>query len=76
MQAVHTLGQLVARPRAWVVNDDDMLMTLPVEYVAKALQGMAALAKNGLRYPFPRYGIQQEARAGMAASCEAPKTRV
>ena len=54
MQAVHTLGQLVARPRAWVVNDDDMLMTLPVEYVAKALQGMAALAKNGVRYPFPR----------------------
>jgi hypothetical protein len=29
---------------------------------------MAALAKNGLRYPFPQYGIQQDVRAGMAAS--------
>ena len=57
------------------VTDDEMLMALPVEYIAKALQGMAALAKNGLRYPFPSYGIQQDVRAGMAASYEAPKTR-
>ena len=27
-----------------------------------------ALAKNGLRYPFPQYGIQQDVRAGMAAN--------
>ncbi|MFM7011832.1 MAG: DUF169 domain-containing protein [Betaproteobacteria bacterium] len=32
------------------VTDDEMLMALPVEYIAKALQGMQALAKNGLRY--------------------------
>ena len=27
---------------------------------------MEALSKNGLRYPFPQYGIQQDVRAGMA----------
>lgn len=55
------------------VTDDEMLMAAPVEYFAKALQGMRALAKSGLRYPFPNYGIQQDARAGMAASYPAPK---
>ena len=30
--------------------------------------GMAALGGNGLRYPFPQYGIQQDVRDGMAAS--------
>ena len=34
----------------------------------RALQGMDALAKNGLRYPFASYGLQQDVRAGMAAS--------
>ena len=57
------------------VTDDEMLMALPVEYIAKALQGMQALAKNGLRYPFPSYGIQQDARAGMAASYEPAKPK-
>lgn len=50
------------------VTDDEMLMALPVEYIPKALQGMQALSKNGLRYPFPSYGIQQDVRAGMSAS--------
>ena len=27
-----------------------------------------ALAKNGFRYPFPQYGVQQDVRAGMAVS--------
>ncbi len=34
----------------------------------KAIAGMEALAKNGLRYPFPQYGIQQDVRAGIAVS--------
>ncbi len=34
----------------------------------KAIAGMEALSKNGLRYPFPQYGIQQDARAGLAVS--------
>ena len=37
-------------------------------YLVKAIAGMKALAKNGLRYPFPQYGIQQDVRAGMAVS--------
>ena len=36
--------------------------------IDKAVAGMEALAKNGLRYPFPQYGIQQDVRAGMAVS--------
>jgi uncharacterized protein (DUF169 family) len=50
------------------VLDDEMLMALKPELIAKALEGMQALARNGLRYPFPQYGIQQDVRAGMAAS--------
>jgi uncharacterized protein (DUF169 family) len=50
------------------VLDDEMLMALPPDYLAKAVAGMEALAKNGLRYPFPQYGIQQDVRAGMAVS--------
>ncbi|MCP1337385.1 DUF169 domain-containing protein [Futiania mangrovi] len=50
------------------VLDDEMLMASPPEYLAKAVEGMEALAKNGFRYPFPQYGIQQDVRAGMAAS--------
>ena len=43
-------------------------MALPPEYVAKAIAGMTALAKNGFRYPFPQYGIQNDVRDGMAKS--------
>ena len=50
------------------VLDDELLMALPPEEIAKAIAGMEALAKNGFRYPFPQYGIQQDVRAGMAAS--------
>ena len=50
------------------VLDEEMLMALPPDYLAKAIAGMEALAKNGFRYPFPQYGIQQDVRAGMARS--------
>lgn len=50
------------------VLDDEMLMALPPEQLEKAIVGMEALAKNGFRYPFPQYGIQQDVRAGMAVS--------
>ena len=50
-----------------------MLMALTPADIAKALAGMAALSKNGLRYPFAQYGIQQDVRAGMGASYPAPK---
>ena len=50
------------------VLDDEMLMALPPEQLEKAVAGMEALAKNGFRYPFAQYGIQQDVRAGMAVS--------
>lgn len=50
------------------VLDDEMLMALPPEQLVKAVAGMRALAKNGFRYPFPQYGVQQDVRAGMAVS--------
>jgi len=50
------------------VLDDEMLMALPPEYLAKAITGMRALSKNGFRYPFAQYGVQQDVRAGMAVS--------
>jgi uncharacterized protein (DUF169 family) len=50
------------------VLDDEMLMALPPAQLEKAIAGMEALAKNGFRYPFPQYGIQQDVRAGMAVS--------
>lgn len=50
------------------VLDEEMLMALPPEYLKKAIAGMKALAKNGFRYPFSQYGIQQDVRAGMAVS--------
>lgn len=50
------------------VLDDEMLMALPPELLEKAIVGMEALAKNGFRYPFPQYGIQNDVRDGMAKS--------
>jgi uncharacterized protein (DUF169 family) len=50
------------------VQDDEMLMALPPALLPKAIEGMRALAKNGFRYPFAQYGIQQDVRAGMAVS--------
>lgn len=50
------------------VLDDEMLMATPPEYLVQGIEGMRALAKNGFRYPFPQYGVQQDVRAGMAVS--------
>ena len=50
------------------VLDDEMLMAAPPSYLAKAIGGMENLARNGLRYPFPQYGIQMDVREGMARS--------
>ncbi len=50
------------------VLDDEMLMAAPPDYLLKAIDGIKALAKNGFRYPFPQYGVQQDVRAGMAVS--------
>jgi uncharacterized protein (DUF169 family) len=50
------------------VLDEEMLIALPPHFLPKAIAGMQALSKNGLRYPIPQYGIQVDVRAGMGAS--------
>ena len=50
------------------VPDEEMLMALSPAHLGKAIAGMKALAKNGLRYPIAPYGIQSDVRAGMSAS--------
>ena len=50
------------------VLDDELLMAMPPKYLPRAITGMKRLAGNGLRYPIPQYGIQSDARAGLAVS--------
>ena len=41
------------------VQDDELLVALPPSYLPKVVEGLAALSKNGLRYPIPNHGIQK-----------------
>jgi uncharacterized protein (DUF169 family) len=50
------------------VPDEEMLMALSPAHLRVAIEGMKSLAKNGLRYPIPPYGIQNDARAGLGVS--------
>lgn len=50
------------------VPDDEMLMAMPLSYLIQAVEGLQALSKNGIRYPIPSYGIQNDARSGMSFS--------
>jgi uncharacterized protein (DUF169 family) len=50
------------------VMEDELLMAISPTDLAVAIDGMEALASNGLRYPIPPYGIQSDARAGLGAS--------
>ena len=50
------------------VPDDEMLMALPPRYLPVAIEGLKALAKNGIRYPVAPYGIQNDVRAGLVAT--------
>lgn len=50
------------------VLDEELLLALPPRFLPKAIAGMERLAKNGLRYPIPQYGIQADARAGLSKS--------
>jgi uncharacterized protein (DUF169 family) len=45
------------------VADDEMLMATPPRFLPKVIEGLAALSKNGLRYPIPPFGIQSDAAA-------------
>ncbi len=50
------------------VEDDELLMAIPPSFLPKAIAGLEALSRNGLRYPIPRYGVQIDASAGLGAS--------
>ncbi len=50
------------------VQDDELLMATPPSFLPKAIAGLKALSGNGLRYPIPNYGVQQDARAGLGVS--------
>ncbi|MBI2526387.1 MAG: DUF169 domain-containing protein [Candidatus Rokubacteria bacterium] len=53
------------------VADDELLMALPPRFLPGAIEGLAALSRNGFRYPAPPYGIQADAAAGMAVTYQA-----
>ena len=50
------------------VLDDELLLATPPGYLPRAIAGLEALSRNGLRYPIPQYGIQSDVRAGMGVS--------
>jgi len=50
------------------VQDDELLMALPPSFLPKVVQGLAALSKNGLRYPIPNHGIQKSPLDSIATS--------
>jgi uncharacterized protein (DUF169 family) len=57
------------------VADDELLMAIPPSFLPKALEGLAALDRNGLRYPVPPYGIQSDAGAGLSVSYATKETK-
>lgn len=50
------------------VQDDELLIALPPSFLPKVVQGLAALSKNGLRYPIPNHGIQKSPLDSIATS--------
>ena len=41
------------------VLDDELLIAMPPSFLPKLIDGLAALDRNGLRYPIPNHGIQK-----------------
>jgi uncharacterized protein (DUF169 family) len=52
------------------VMEDELLMAIPPSFLPKIIAGMEALSRNGLRYPIPQYGVNNDVRAGMGVSYE------
>lgn len=50
------------------VMEDELLMALPPQFLPKTIAGLHALSRNGLRYPIPPYGVNNDVRAGMGVS--------
>lgn len=50
------------------VLDEELLMAIPPSYLPKVVEGLAALSRNGLRYPIPNHGIQKSPLDSIAQS--------
>lgn len=50
------------------VQDDELLMAIPPSFLPKIIVGLESLSRNGLRYPIPPYGVNNDVRAGMGVS--------
>ena len=50
------------------VMEDELLMAIPPHFLPKVIDGLDHLSRNGLRYPIPQYGINNDVRAGMGVS--------
>ena len=50
------------------VMEDELLMALPPRFLPKVIAGLEQLSGNGLRYPIPQYGVNNDVRAGMGVS--------
>jgi len=48
--------------------EDELLMAIPPGFLPKVIAGLEALSRNGLRYPIPQYGVNNDVRAGMGIS--------
>ena len=50
------------------VQDDELLMAIPPRYLPKLVDGLAALSRNGLRYPIAPLGIQADPQESLSRS--------
>ena len=50
------------------VMEDEMLMAIPPHFLPKVIDGLDHLSRNGLRYPIPQHGSNNDVRAGMGGS--------
>ena len=50
------------------VQDDELLMACPPDEFARGIGGLKALAKNGLRYPYPPFSAFADPAEGMSKS--------
>lgn len=50
------------------VLDEEMLIALPPSFLPDVVEGLAALSRNGLRYPIPNHGIQKSPLDSIQAS--------
>ena len=51
-------------------QDDELVMAIPAEMVDKALQGMEALYRRGIRYPISYAGVETDVTASFPRSYE------